>query len=354
MKHNSILLVLALMFVSSLAFCGDKDKESRFISFMKDNPDKIAITLIRNDSVIVDVNSSKIMPLASTVKILVAIEYAEQAASGKINPDEVIDKKDLNIYYVPKTDGGAHPRWLEKLENKPITLREVAKGMIQYSSNANTEYLCHLLGLENINRQREKLGLKNHTEVHYIVSALFVSKELFPATKDKEIFDKLKEVPIDEYIATTVRIHDKLNNDSIYKDGLGKLSLDVQRNWSDNLPASTTTDYVSIMKKLNSKSYFSKDVTGYLDELLEQIMENPANQSWLVHSGTKGGSTAFVLTKALYATDKKGNTTEIAYFFNDLKILENVQLQLNLNDFELSVLSKPQFVEKLVKELNNK
>lgn len=354
MKHNSILLVLALMFVSSLSFCGDKDKESKVISFMKDNPDKIAITLIRNDSVIVDVNSSKVMPLASTVKILVAIEYAEQAASGKINPDEVIDKKDLNIYYVPKTDGGAHPRWLEKLEGKPITLREVAKGMIQYSSNANTEYLCHLLGLENINRQRERLGLKNHTEVHYIVSALFVSKELFPATKDKEIFDKLKEVPIDEYIATTVSIHDKLNNDSIYKDELGKLSLDVQRNWSDNLPASTTTDYVSIMQKLNSKSYFSKDVNGYLGELLEGMMENPANQSWLVHSGTKGGSTAFVLTKALYATDKKGNTTELAYFFNDLKIMENVQLQLNLNDFELSVLSKPQFVEELAKELNNK
>ena len=144
MKHNSILLVLALMFVSSLSFCGDKDKESKVISFMKDNPDKIAITLIRNDSVIVDLNSSKVMPLASTVKILVAIEYAEQAASGKINPDEVIDKKDLNIYYVPKTDGGAHPRWLEKLEGKPITLREVAKGMIQYSSNANTEYFSRI------------------------------------------------------------------------------------------------------------------------------------------------------------------------------------------------------------------
>lgn len=40
---------------------------------------------------------------------------------------------------------------------------------------------------------------------------------------------------------------------------------------------------------------------------MEQLMQNPKNQKWLLHGGQKGGSTAFVLTLAAYTTDKEGN-----------------------------------------------
>ena len=51
---------------------------------------------------------------------------------------------------------------------------------------------------------------------------------------------------------------------------------------------------------------------------MEYILENPKNEEKIEHIGMKGGSTAFVLTKALYSTDNKGNKTELAYFFNNL------------------------------------
>ena len=43
--------------------------------------------------------------------------------------------------------------------------------MIIYSSNANTDYLIDLLGVNNINQRINALGLKQHEEVYPIVGA---------------------------------------------------------------------------------------------------------------------------------------------------------------------------------------
>ena len=62
----------------------------------------------------------------------------------------------------------------------------------------------------------------------------------------------------------------------------------------------------------------------------------------------KGGSTLFVLTKALYATLKNGTKIEMAYFLNDLTGEENYRLQQWMNDFELKVLADDVFRKKVV------
>ena len=90
-------------------------------------------------------------------KIIIAVEFAKQVSEGKINRDEQISLQELEKYYVKNTDGGAHPDWLEDakarelVENGQIALEEVAKGMIHYSSNANTTYLLDKLGIERVN-----------------------------------------------------------------------------------------------------------------------------------------------------------------------------------------------------------
>ncbi|MCS6821401.1 MAG: class A beta-lactamase-related serine hydrolase [Microscillaceae bacterium] len=46
-------------------------------------------------------NIDKIMPLASTVKIILAIEYAEQSANGQLNPDKMVSINELDKFYIP-------------------------------------------------------------------------------------------------------------------------------------------------------------------------------------------------------------------------------------------------------------
>ncbi|MEI8279102.1 MAG: serine hydrolase [Bacteroidota bacterium] len=148
--QKATLLILLLLLNLTKTYC---QEESEIIAhYIKDHPVQSSIYLVRNDSVLADINSDRVMPLASTVKILIAIEYAKQVSKGIINPQEMIDSTELDHYYIPFTDGGAQPNWLKSMQQKQviqggkIPLVEVAKGMIKYSSNANTEYLIERLG----------------------------------------------------------------------------------------------------------------------------------------------------------------------------------------------------------------
>ncbi len=355
------ILIIAAVFVGLIliALVGlgyyFKPSKDTMLQFIKNNPDRAAIKLVRNRTELVKQNADKRMPLASTVKIILAIEYAEQVAAGDLLPDELTPLKELDKFYVPNTDGGAHPQWLksveDKIEEQKVSIRQIAKGMIRYSSNANTEWLCHRLGLENINARIKQLGIRKHSDMYYIVAALFVGKEEFPSLKGEELAAKLRTLSDRDYIRSCEKIHKKLVQDTTYKKEIGDLTMEVQRVWSDRLPASTVSEYVSLMQKINSRDYFAPAVRVHIDDLMEFLLENEKNREWLKHTGMKGGSTAFVLTKALYATDKQDYTTELAYFINDMTVWESVRLQPSMNAFELAILRDEVFRKKVVAEL---
>ncbi len=339
------LVVIAALAGLYFYFRPDPDPD-HWLDHFRDHPESSAILVIRNDSVVVAHNVRHMMPLASTVKLVVAVEYAAQAAEGRIDPDSLVALADLEKYHLPHTDGGAHAAWRTEVEprfpNGMVPLREVAKGMIQYSSNANTEWLMERLGLYRINARLDSLGMRPHSEIYYLVSALFVARERFPHLKGDALVHALRRLPIDEYIQATYQIHRRLASDTTYKKQLGKLPLNVQRVWSDRLPASTVEVYAALMHKLNRRM-FPPSVQAYLTEVVEFVMQTPGNRKWLRHAGMKGGATAFVLTKAFYATDKKGNTTEAAYFVNDLDPMQNLRLQASMNAFEKKILTDAAF-----------
>jgi len=353
---KKVLLGSMLLFIG----CKSEDftpSEDFVLEFIKENPEKSSIALIRNDTVVALHNGDKMMPLASTFKIIVAISYARMAAEGKINADEMIPVSELEKYYVRNTDGGAHQMWLDavsaRITDQKISIREISKGMIKYSSNANTEWLMLKLGLGNINAELNNLAVKNHESLYYIVSSLFVGKESFPGLTGSSLAEKLRLMSNADYLSAINTIHQKLQADPSYKTELGDMSTGIQKVWSDRLTASTVNEYAGIMQKINGRKYFRADMQKYLDEVMEFLLENPANAAWLEHTGMKGGSTAFVLTKALYATDKKGNKTELVYFWNNLSNEENKNLQSSMNDFELNILSNPAYVQKIRTEIPN-
>lgn len=94
--------------------------------------------VMENDRVLIDYQSDVKRPLASVLKIILAIELAEQAAEGRIDMNEAVPLDSLRRFYIPGTDGGAHPSWLDALgpavtADGTVSLMEAAKGMIHYS-----------------------------------------------------------------------------------------------------------------------------------------------------------------------------------------------------------------------------
>jgi D-alanyl-D-alanine carboxypeptidase len=351
MKRKYLFSIFLFFFIAIVQAQTSADSLANFIAT---NKNRASIYLTQNDTVLARQNENVMMPLASTVKILVAIEFAKQAANKVVDEDNMVALTELDRYYLANTDGDAHPDWIAYEKSKKHIIRDsialihVARGMILFSSNANTEYLMEILGIDNVKNNIQLMGLKNHSPIYPLVASLFMYQNP-KSKKESTILKGIKKLTAEEYCRYIYDMHKALTYDTVLKSKFRPqdLSMKMQKAWSDRLPASTTKDYVHICRILNNRQFFDSSTYVVLSKVLESIMETPANRQWLKHAGTKGGSTAWVLTKAIYATTKKGDKIEMAYFFNDLNLEENSRLQGWINSFELAILSNKNFRKKM-------
>lgn len=354
-KKIKIAVLIAAIFLCKSSLCQlQPAKADSFFQFIKNNPSRAAVCISSNDSIISSLNQNKPMPLASTVKLLVAIEFAKQAAKKVVDENGYIALNELDKYYLPTTDGDAHPNWLEyeksqqHIKADSIRLIDIARGMMMFSSNANTEFLIDLLGEDNVKNNIQLLGLQQHTAIFHLVSSLFIYQNPYHK-KESVILKAIKNLTEEEYCKVAYGIHFHLKNDSAFKQKfrLNDLSLNMQKTWSDRLPASTAREYVRLASILNNRKYFDETTYGLIAEIIEFPMENPAFQKVFKRYGVKGGSTAFVLTHVLYFTTLSGKRMELALFFNYLSEKENSNLQNWLDPFEAQVIFDKQFREKI-------
>ena len=353
---KTLALILFVCLFHSTAMAQNLDE---LVDFIKKNPKKASVYLIEDGQTTIDFNSSQVMPLASAVKTIIAIEFAKQAASKKLSPQSKVAVQDLNKYYIPNTDGQAQPSWLKsigKSANDSVTLLQVAKGMIKFSSNANTEYLQDLLGLDNINKNLKSLQLKGHQPLYYFTAAATMVT-LRPEGKTNEEWIKaLMAMPLDTYYKKCEEAHRLLKTDPTYlkQFSFSRLPLVVQKVWSDRLVGSTTIAYAHLMQKILSRQFFDAETQAVLESIMEWPMAYAGNKQLFNHLGQKGGSTAFVLTDAFYAAPKKGSKLACAFFFNDLSTAENTLVNKNFGDFEASILTDADFRKNLAKALAKK
>ena len=350
---NSLIVFCVLAYTST--FCQvTGNKADSLLDFLRNNQKRSSLYLKKNDVVVARLNENKMMPLASTVKIIIAVEFAKQAGNKIFDKNGYIALKELDKYYIPNTDGDAHPHWLkyerdhQHIRNDSVRMIDIARGMIMFSSNANAEYLMDTLGFDNVNTNLPLFAITKHTTIYPLVSSLFVYQN--PGNgRESEILKSISKMSEDDYVKFVMHAHLQLKYDPAFKKKFRPqdLTLKMQKLWSDKLPASTTKEYVQIGTILNNRKYFDQKSYAVLTNVLETIMETPANKTWLKHAGMKGGSTIFVLTKALYATLTDGTKVEMAYFFNDLNGAENYKLQGWMNEFEQKVLSDNLFRDRI-------
>lgn len=167
----ALLVLLLLAIVAAVVKGRAKNNDDDFLEYLKKNPDKVSCCYIENGQTIISYQAEQKMPLASVMKIMIAVEFIRQIRSGRISPDQTVALEDLERYYIPHSDGGAHKNWLREIhqgkqeQRKSVTLQEVAEGMTKYSSNANTEYLMDVLGLEAVNRTVDEICGSEHDPI---------------------------------------------------------------------------------------------------------------------------------------------------------------------------------------------
>src|SRR5699024_1252520 len=196
-------VVLLLGTASYLIF---RDNPDYVLNHLKENTETTSLFVTENGEELISYQTDVVRPLASTVKILIAVEYAMQVEEGILTPYQPVSIDDLNLYYYENTDGGAHEAWLDalgdedRIRDNQVALHDVAKGMITYSSNANTDYLIHILGINKINDRAQSLQLTSHEDVYPIVSALLLPQYLKNrGIKEEDLAAELEKMPMEMY-----------------------------------------------------------------------------------------------------------------------------------------------------------
>lgn len=109
-------------------------------------PDDVGIACmpLDNRAATVLINPAERFPLASVAKLLIFLEYAQRVEAGTLAFNAPVAIAELNHYDVPGTNRGAHDLFLAQFPAGITSLGLwdiAATGMIQYSSNAASDYL---------------------------------------------------------------------------------------------------------------------------------------------------------------------------------------------------------------------
>lgn len=360
-KKRFIIYTPIILMIGVVGFVIFRDNPDYIVNHLQKNPETTSFYLLENGVEQVTYQSDVVRPLASTVKILIAVEYAMQVDSGKLDQEELVSLDDLNQYYWENTDGGAHEGWLDemnvekKIENNEVKLHNVAKGMVKYSSNANTDYLMDVLGLSDINKRAESLGLNQHEKLYPIVSSQIIPEYLESEFENEEtMLNYIGNLSMEDYRLLTKEINQNIQEGQIMlKDVNPNSSMDLQRIWSDRLIGSSANEYGNLLAII-SNDELPGETGKIVRELLEWPMEvNPDNKNYYTHLGSKGGSTAFVLNDALYAETVDGDKLEMVLLTDDLNYFQSKLISRNLNSFEAKLLGSEDYRLEVQQELSN-
>ena len=299
-----------------------------------------------------DINEDVNFPLASLTQIVIALDYAKQAAAKEINSEKTILVEELERFYIPKTDGNAHENWLTSLNHPTeVTLKQVAEGMVEHSSNANTDYLIYHLGIDSINKTLNELELTAHDDIVPITPQLYLPVKLMNEGMSKdEAFKYIEALPRKEYEEVVLAAFNDWCLTPPTKETKSKIysimSMSFQKMWTNKLAKSNTKDYVKLMGKLNRETYYSKEVYSHFTPLLRYKMKIDPE---IKHYAQKAGATAYAISLVSYA-ETVSNHIELTYMLNDLNTVEQTLIRGTVERFQTDFMVDPDFRRK-VKEV---
>ena len=293
-----------------------------FIDANRSRVSLVAYRLDDPDSAIL-LNPDVPRPLASTVKILVLAGYAEAVDEGRWSPDERVPLADVEAFFLPGTDGGAHDRAVEVYRERgwldasgAVSLRDVVWAMMTVSDNAATDYLLHRLGRERAGALPARLGLGG-SDAPLPIGGVFLSwaEAVDEPLADAawELADRLQGDPA----FRTARQENPMTSEVSLRD---QARLGVARS-----PRGTARDYAGLMQRIQRGDLVSDTVSATMRGFLEWPMENEPIRREFTSFGTKGGSLAGVLTEATYAVSRDAASGGVAasrvrLFFEELPL----------------------------------
>jgi hypothetical protein len=308
-------------------------------------------------------NADQSMPLASVVKIVNLIAYANAVATGELDPAEWIPIAELERSYLLGMDLGAHRRAIEELGDRGLIARDPASTpleevpwmMIRHSSNAAADYLHLLLGQERMEKTAKDLGLESQTAICPWIGQFLIIKNHERTISDRAAVQSFIDDP-ESYGQEVMRLTEAFTTDPAYREaesipGTRRRTIDVQRLFSENLNGQgSAQEYALLMAKILQNQLNTPYTNILVRRVMEWPMEFPENQELFSIVGFKDGSLPGVLTTVYYAQRlEDGRQVVVALFYRDLPMQTYRNWRETLPHDELArwLLSDPEAIPQL-------
>ena len=274
------------------------------LQYILDHPDQVSLAALdpyEKENAIYH-NAQVSRPLASTIKVLVAAEYARQIEQGLINPNELISTDSVLLYHIPLTDGGAHRRAAKYFKGRSgvvnkISLDHVAQSMIWFSDNAATDYLIHRLGRSAIENGPRSWGLLLSDAPAPLNGHFLTWTTIGKKSTANNAYSLSKRFAHKRFY----RRWKKWTTSVVAGLGLGYYG---QRIKSRFLPSGTAEEYTELLSKIYADSLISHAASQRVFNLLSRQKDEVQPIE-----GGKGGSVAGVLTRTSFYVEVSGSTS---------------------------------------------
>ena len=273
--------------------------------YLRNNPEQYALAAwdVGNESKGVFHDADRAWPLASTMKIIILALACHRLENGEWAENTIIG--DIDLFYLPGTDGGAHSKAVKALGGKITTLGEALSAMIQFSDNAASDAILFELGKPAVDAEVKQLGVFEPPHPIAGTMALMVKNSNSGDTAS-QAWALTKEI---------------VNNSGLRIELGSQLS---------KLPLKRLSYMVTSYDNKGSARALGKLIESFYTDQLGLYAHARRRLSWPLHNkddelafrlwGTKGGSLPGVLTSVHFAESLKGNKRIVALFLHDLPI----------------------------------
>ncbi|WP_420631034.1 serine hydrolase [Candidatus Leptofilum sp.] len=280
-------------------------------------------------------NADMQMPLASVVKIVHLVAYAEAVGAGQLDPTSYVTLATLERYYLPGYDLGSHNRAVAELAENGLLLpnpdrlrlEDVPWMMMRHSANAATDYLHMLLGQRVIEETAVTLNLTQQTApCTFLGQFMAMSNQTRQGSSDRPAIQAYLDNPA-SYSLEVVQLAEIYVTEASFREAEQmwhqeerRPSPQDQRYFSHALSAhGTPREYAALMARIAQNGLTNAESSFLARRYLEWPMIFPANQERFSNLGYKNGSLPGILNTAYYAYPLGEVTpTVVILFFQDL------------------------------------
>lgn len=264
------------------------------------------------------------MPLASTRKVLILLAASEQVAAGRLRLAEPVSQAALDRWYLPGTDGGAHPAALAAYGDE-WTLETALRAMIVQSDNAAADWVLERVGGAHVvDRLARRLGLHDQDPI-WSLRGEFLAWSTHPVRW-------LRSAP-----AQRQRLATRLATASRGPVDVALTTVRVQRRLALASVRGSMGDWAQLMRRIDRGARAGDASFEVARRVLSWPLQDPANTEVFDVFATKGGALAGVVTEATAIRARGGRTLYVAQAYRAVPPAVEEQLRTRFLQQQLYV-----------------